>query len=111
MTYPHDHLAIGLAGRIARPYAVGYRFRWMDQMTFDHFEFQENAIALARILETYKDVVTITRWSALREPEYLMSTPVPGWRQVTYFHGELTVCGDCGNSGTAVNWINDHTCN
>lgn len=66
------------------PFAVGVRLASATELNYTHFNSIEAADLFAFLCET--DGSVVTRWVAITEPEYFFSTPVHGWRQVTYFN-------------------------
>lgn len=70
-----------LETRRAYPYAVGVRLAGEHETTYLHFASVGAADLHAYLMDTPGNEVT--RWVAITEPEYLMSTVVPGWRQVS----------------------------
>lgn len=66
------------------PYAVGVRLPIDETTTVTRYSDVHAAAMMAHLMDTPGNVVT--RWVAVDGPEWSRTTPVPGWRRVTYFN-------------------------
>lgn len=72
------------AERDQYPYAVGCKMPIDTVTTVTRYSDKESARLMADLMDTPGNAVT--RWVAVEGPEWSKTTPVPGWRRVSYFN-------------------------